>query len=180
MSDASRAILIVEDEPQIRRVLRMLLGVEQFRIIEAGTAAVGLSQARTHKPDLVILDLGLPDRDGMQVITGVRAWPKRTRSRHSKPVPMTTSANRSGHASSVHGCRWLYAIAPVQNCISTPIEYRLLEVLAQHIGFVVTHRVLLREVWGPASTEQTHYRARSGSTALAADGNRSRLSPGPA
>jgi len=115
MTDASRAILIVEDDPQIRRVLRMLLGVEQFRIIEAGTAAVGLSHARTHKPD----------RDGMQVITGIRAWSKRTRSRHSKPVPMTTSANRSGHASSVHGCRWLYAIAPVQNCISTPIEYRL-------------------------------------------------------
>jgi two-component system KDP operon response regulator KdpE len=196
MTDASRAILIVEDDPQIRRVLRTLLGLEQFRIIEADTAALGLSQARTHKPDLVIVDLGLPDRDGMQVIAGIRAWSR---------VPIIVLSARSAEADKVaaletgaddyiskpFGARELSARVQVALRHSagagaagtlltigawhvdlkarstrddagaelhlTPIEYRLLEVLAQHIGFVVTHRVLLQQVWGPASTEQTHY-----------------------
>lgn len=196
MTDASRAILIVEDDPQIRRVLRTLLGLGQFRIIEAGTAALGLSEARTHKPDLVIVDLGLPDRDGMEVITGVRAWSR---------VPIIVLSARSDEAGKVaaleagaddyiskpFGARELSARVQValrhsasagpagatviigpwhidlkartaeddngRELHLTPIEYRLLEVLAQHMGLVVTHRVLLQQVWGPASTEQTHY-----------------------
>jgi len=196
MTDASRAILIVEDDSQIRRVLRTLLGLGQFRILEADTAALGVSEARTHKPDLVIVDLGLPDRDGMQVITGIRAWSR---------VPIIVLSARSAEADKVaaleagaddyiskpFGARELSARVQVALRHSagagaagtlltigawhvdlkarstrsaaggelhlTPIEYRLLEVLAQHIGFVVTHRVLLQQVWGPASTGQTHY-----------------------
>jgi two-component system KDP operon response regulator KdpE len=179
-------------------VLRTLLGLEQFRVIEADTAALGLSAARTHKPDLVIVDLGLPDRDGMEVIAGVRAWSR---------VPIIVLSARSAEADKVaaleagaddyiskpFGARELsariqvalrhsagagagatgavLAIGPWRIDLKartarddagrelhlTPIEYRLLEVLAEHIGFVVTHRVLLQQVWGPASIEQTHY-----------------------
>jgi len=196
MTLASRAILIVEDDPQIRRVLRTLLGLEQFRIVEADTAALGLSSARTHKPDLVIVDLGLPDGDGMQVITGVRAWSR---------VPIIVLSARSAEADKVaaleagaddyiskpFGARELSARVQValrhsasagaagavlsigpwridlkartartdagRELRLTPIEYRLLEVLAQHVGLVVTHRVLMQQVWGPGSTEHTHY-----------------------
>ena len=189
-------MLIVEDDPSLRRVLRTLLGVEQFRVIEAETAAQGVSAARTHKPDLLIVDLGLPDHDGMQVITSVRTWSR---------VPIIVLSARSAEADKVaaleagaddyitkpFGARELSARVQValrhtasagaagatltigrwqidlkartardaagEELHLTPIEYRLLEVLAQHIGLVVTHRVLLQQVWGPASVEQTHY-----------------------
>lgn len=196
MTLASRAVLIVEDDPQIRRVLRTLLGLEQFRIIEAETAERALSAARNQKPDLIIIDLGLPDRDGMEVISGVRSWSR---------VPIIVLSARSAEADKVaaleagaddyvtkpFGARELSARVQValrhsvtvgaggellvigdwhidlkartaraedgRELHLTPIEYRLLEVLSEHIGFVVTHRVLLQQVWGPASTEQTHY-----------------------
>jgi len=65
---------VVEDEPQLRRVLRTLLELENFRVIEAETAERGVAEARTHKPDLLIVDLGLPDRDGTELISDVRSW----------------------------------------------------------------------------------------------------------
>jgi two-component system, OmpR family, KDP operon response regulator KdpE len=189
-------VLIVEDEPQIRHLLQTLLQLEQFRVIEADNAARGLSAAQTHKPDLVIIDLGLPDRDGTQVIRGIRAW---------STVPIIILSARTDEADKVaaleqgaddyitkpFGPREL--IARVQVALRhvatiadkgttlrigrwhidlaarsahdelgaplhlTPIEYRLLEVLHQHVGLVVTHRTLLRQVWGPASSEQVAY-----------------------
>jgi len=189
-------VLVVEDEPQIRRVLRTLLELEQFRVIEAETAALGLRSARTHKPDLVIVDLGLPDQDGMEVISGVRAWSRvpiivlSARSAESDKVA-ALEAGADDYISKPFGARELAARVQValrhsasagaagsalrigqwnidlkarlarddtgQELHLTPIEYRLLEVLAEHIGFVVTHRVLLQQVWGPASTNQTQY-----------------------
>jgi two-component system, OmpR family, KDP operon response regulator KdpE len=196
MTVASRAVLIVEDDPQIRRVLRTLLELEQFRIIEAETAELGLSAARTYKPDLIIVDLGLPDRDGMEIITGVRAWSRvpiivlSARSAEadkvaaleagaddyiSKPfgarelsarvqvaLRHSASAGASGEKITIGAWRIDLAARTARDDKGgelhlTPIEYRLLEVLAEHIGFVVTHRLLLQQVWGPASTEQTHY-----------------------
>ena len=196
MTTASRAVLVVEDEPQIRRVLRTLLELEQFRVIEADSAAIGLSEARAHKPDLIIIDLGLPDGDGMQIITAVRTWSN---------VPIIVVSARADEQDKVaaleagaddymtkpfaarelnarvqvalrHGSRTserssLLAIGPWQIDLHkrevrsaegeflhlTPIEYRLLEVLAQHLGMVVTHRQMLQHVWGPANTENTHY-----------------------
>jgi two-component system KDP operon response regulator KdpE len=196
MTLASRAVLVVEDEPQLRRVLRTLLELEKFRVFEADSAARALVEARTHKPDLLIVDLGLPDRDGSEVISGVRSWSR---------VPIIVLSARSDEADKVgaleagaddyvtkpFGAREL--IARVQVALRhtasagaagallqigawridltarsarderggelhlTPIEYRLLEVLAQHIGMVVTHRTLLQQVWGPGSAQQTHY-----------------------
>lgn len=196
MTQASRAALVVEDDPQIRRVLRTLLGLDQFRVVEAETAALGISAARTHKPDLVIIDLGLPDRDGMDVIQAIRAWSRvpiivlsaRSEERDkvaaldagaddyiSKPfgtrelsarvnVAMRHSAGAGAQGTTVRIGEWSIDLkartahgADGREQHLTPIEYRLLEVLAEHIGFVVTHRVLLAQVWGPSSTEQTHY-----------------------
>jgi len=196
MTLASRAVLVVEDEPQLRRVLRTLLELENFRVFEADSAARALVEARTHKPDLLIVDLGLPDRDGTEVITGVRSWSR---------VPIIVLSARSDEADKVgaleagaddyitkpFGARELMARVQValRHTASagaagavlqvgawridltarsarddtgaelhlTPTEFRLLEVLAQHIGLVVTHRALLQQVWGPGSAQQTHY-----------------------
>jgi two-component system, OmpR family, KDP operon response regulator KdpE len=74
MTNASRAILIIEDDPQIREVLRMALKLESYRVIEAENAMRGLADAKSHRPDLAIIDLGLPDLDGVEVITNIREW----------------------------------------------------------------------------------------------------------
>jgi two-component system KDP operon response regulator KdpE len=74
MSDAGPAILVIEDEPQIRRFLRAALTANGYRLVEAATAQEGLTQAATCQPDLVILDLGLPDLDGLEVTRRLREW----------------------------------------------------------------------------------------------------------
>jgi two-component system KDP operon response regulator KdpE len=86
MTEAMHQVLVVEDEPGIRDVLRVLLTAEHYRVVEASTAQRGLIEARSHKPDLMIVDLGLPDRDGVEVIAGVRAW---------SPVPIVVLSARS-------------------------------------------------------------------------------------
>jgi two-component system KDP operon response regulator KdpE len=196
MTVASRAVLVVEDEPQLRRVLRTLLELENFRVIEADSAERALVEARTHKPDLLIVDLGLPDRDGTEVITGVRSWSQvpiivlSARSDESDKVG-ALEAGADDYITKPFGARELTARVQValrhtasagvagaalqigawridlkarnardsggHELHLTPTEYRLLEVLAQHIGLVVTHRALLQQVWGPGSAQQTHY-----------------------
>jgi two-component system, OmpR family, KDP operon response regulator KdpE len=74
MTQAMHLILIVEDEPALRNILRALFEAQKFRVVEAATAARGEIEARTHKPDLMLIDLGLPDGDGMTVIRRVRSW----------------------------------------------------------------------------------------------------------
>ena len=74
MTEAMFRLLIVEDDPDIRRVLRTLLAVEGYRIVEADSAARGLIEARSHQPDVVLLDLGLPDRDGQSLIRDIRGF----------------------------------------------------------------------------------------------------------
>ncbi len=196
MTTASRSILVIEDEPQIRRVLRTLLELQHFRVVEAETAARGLSCARTQKPDLIFLDLGLPDRDGTELIRDVRAWSRvpiivlSARTDESDKVA-ALEAGADDYLTKPFGPRELAARVQValrhttesgaggaklligqwridlkartardlegQELHLTPIEYRLLEALGQHTGFVVTHHALLRQVWGPASAQQTQY-----------------------
>ena len=79
-------ILVVEDEPGIRQVLRVLLEAEHYRVVEAETAQRAEIEARSHKPDLVIVDLGLPDGDGLEVIRRLRAW---------SPVPVVVLSART-------------------------------------------------------------------------------------
>lgn len=74
MSDTGPLVLIIEDEPPIRRFLRATLTSHGYRLLEAGTAKEGLSQAMTQAPDLVLLDLGLPDMDGLEVTQRLREW----------------------------------------------------------------------------------------------------------
>jgi two-component system KDP operon response regulator KdpE len=72
--ESSVSVVVIEDEPQIRRFLRTALEAEGCAVAEAATAERGLIEAGTRKPDLVILDLGLPDRDGVEVVRDIRTW----------------------------------------------------------------------------------------------------------
>jgi two-component system KDP operon response regulator KdpE len=86
MSAERPAVIVIEDEPQLRRVLRTMLETNGFRCIESESARRGLLDAKTHRPDLILVDLGLPDRDGIEVIRGVRQW---------STVPMIVLSARS-------------------------------------------------------------------------------------
>ena len=86
MTQAMHLILIIEDEPGIRRVLRVLLEAENYRVVEAATAERGEIEVRAHKPDLLLVDLGLPDEDGLTLIRHIRAW---------SPVPVVVLSART-------------------------------------------------------------------------------------
>ncbi len=195
MADARATILIVEDEPEIRRFLRSSLTAEGYKIVESATAARGSVDAATHKPDLAIIDLGLPDFDGIDVIRRIRGWSSmpilvlsaRVQERAkidaldagaddyvTKPFGVGELLARVRvalrHAAGVRtAARELKlggAIIDLEarkathqgNIVHlTPIEYRLINCLAKHLGMVVTHNQLLREVWGPSHAADTHY-----------------------
>lgn len=74
MTQAMHRILLIEDDPAIREVVRVLLQAEQYRVIEAASAERALTEARSYRPDLLLVDLGLPDGDGIKVIRSVREW----------------------------------------------------------------------------------------------------------
>jgi two-component system KDP operon response regulator KdpE len=74
MTEAKATVLVIEDEPEIRRFLRASLAAEGYKVVEAGTGRRGAIDAATHKPDLAIVDLGLPDFDGLEVIRQIREW----------------------------------------------------------------------------------------------------------
>jgi two-component system KDP operon response regulator KdpE len=74
VTQAMHAVLVIEDDAAIRNVLRVLLQAERYRVVEAETAARAVIEARTHRPDLLLVDLGLPDGDGLKVIRDVRTW----------------------------------------------------------------------------------------------------------
>jgi two-component system KDP operon response regulator KdpE len=86
MTQAMHQVLVIEDEPEIRNVVRVLLETERYRVVEAENAARGEIEARAHKPDLLLVDLGLPDGDGITVIRNVRAW---------SPVPIIVLSART-------------------------------------------------------------------------------------
>lgn len=197
MSTDNRAtILIVEDEREIRRFLRSSLSDSGFEVVESETLRGGLVDAGTRKPDLVILDLGLPDGDGVDFIREVRAWSNlpivvlsaREAERDkigaldagaddylTKPfstgellarvraaLRRTTTATLDAGSTIRFGSVEIdLARRQVTNngegVHLTPIEYRLLTTLLAHEGKVLTHRNLLREVWGPAYVEHNHY-----------------------
>ena len=138
----SPTAIVIEDEPQIRRFVRGALEAEGWLVHEAATLRQGLAEAGTRKPDLLVLDLGLPDGDGTALIRDVRGW---------SAVPIIVLSARTDEADKIAA---LDAGAEVH---LTPIEYRLLGALITHPGRVLTHRQLLREVWGPAHAEQSHY-----------------------
>ena len=196
MSEIRARVLIVEDEADIRRFVRMALESEGHEAFEADCIKRGLIEAGTRRPELVVLDLGLPDGDGVDFIRDLRAW---------STTPVIVLSARSGEADKIAALdagaddylvkpfgagelmarvraqlrRNLQSGAPGEPlirfgdvCIDmtrriversgqpvhlTPIEYRLLTYLATQPNRVVTHRQLLKIVWGPGHTEDTHY-----------------------
>jgi len=188
-------VLVVDDEPPIRRFLRASLEAAGFVVVSADDAAAALVAVASEKPDVVILDLGLPDRSGFEVITEVR--------KHS-PVPIIVLSARSDerskvealdlgadyyigkpfgmaelmarlraalrHAFKVQGELPLFisgdlSVDLVRRHVMrggrevklSPKEFELLRHLVTHAGKVLTHRQLLREVWGPAQADEVQY-----------------------
>lgn len=190
-------ILVVEDDPQIRRFLRATLAAEGYQFHEALTAEEGAAQAAARRPDLILLDLGLPDHDGLEVIRGVREWSQmpivvvsaRGQEKDkiaaldlgaddyvAKPFAVgellarIRAALRRSASAGQDGSGAVLRFGKVEVDLEkrlvkvdgedvhlTPNEYKLLQVLVQHAGKVLTQRQLLNEVWGPNHTEQAQY-----------------------
>ncbi len=202
MPSRQPVVVVIEDEPQIRRFVRGALQAQGWQVHEAGTLQSGLTEAGTRQPDLLVLDLGLPDGDGIALIRDVRGW---------SSVPIIVLSARSGeddkiaaldagaddfltkpfgvgellarvranlrrpraaagegggvpseqavfHFGDVEVDRHARVVRRAGAAVHlTPTEYRLLGVLMANAGRVLTHRQLLREVWGPSHAEQNHY-----------------------
>ena len=188
-------VLIVEDEQAIRRFLRTALEADGLRVYEAETLQRGLLEAATRKPDLIILDLGLPDGDGIDFIRDLRQWSAipvivlSARSEESDKIA-ALDAGADDYLSKPFGIGELQArlrvalrrhasgtsLEPVVHFSNvkvdiaarlvhrgdeeihlTPIEFRLLAVLLNNAGKVLTQRQLLNQVWGPNAVEHSHY-----------------------
>ena len=189
--------LLIEDEIQMRRFLRAALQSHEYQLVEATTAREGLAQAAGRNPDVILLDLGLPDGDGIDLTRRIREWSTvpiivlsargreedkvaaldagaddyvtkpfgvgellarlRVALRHSTPGAGATSEP----VFTVGGLRVDFEHRRVfvddTEVHLTPTEYKLLGALVRHAGKVLTHRQLLKDVWGPNAVEHTHY-----------------------
>ena len=190
-------VLIVDDEPQVRRFLRTSLPAAGYRWIEAATGSEALRLAGQYVPDVVLLDLGLPDMEGREVALALRKWSAapilvlsargqerekvelldagaddyltkpfgfdelvariRAALRRVARVASDSSAGVSecGPLRIDHAARRVFVDGAEVHL--TPIEFKLLAVLAAHAGGIVTRKQLLLEVWGPQNTGETQY-----------------------
>jgi two-component system KDP operon response regulator KdpE len=190
-------ILVIEDDAPIRKFLRIMLESHDFDVSEAETAATGIGHAVSEPPDAIVLDLGLPDEDGLRVIQRLREWSQipiivlSARGRESDKVA-ALDAGADDYLTKPFGAGELLARLRValrhaarlgttadasifqlrelvvdlgrrevtlggESIRLTPTEYRLLVVLIRNAGKVVTHRQLLKEVWGPDSVSENQY-----------------------
>lgn len=197
MTATSPLILVVEDELPIRRFLRTALTGENYRLAEAETGQLAIRLAAQQPPDLVILDLGLPDMDGQEVLQQLREWLKApililsARDQEKQKVaaldhgaddyltkPFSTGELLARirvalrHAAGAHGAEDSAEFSSGDLRVDlagrrvfvrgseihlTPLEYKLLTTLIKHAGKVLTHRFLLKEVWGPHHLQESHY-----------------------
>ena len=177
MTEPHPRVLVVEDEPEIRRFVCVALEREGYEAYEADGVERGGIEAGTRRPDLVVLDLGLPDGDGVDLIRRLRTW---------SDVPIVVLSARTDEPDKVDaldaGAERLHQVvvgAGGETVLEfgdvrldrahrtverggeavhlTPIEYRLLAHLAAHPHSVLTHRQLLQAVWGPGHVEDSHY-----------------------
>jgi two-component system KDP operon response regulator KdpE len=197
MPETCATILVIEDEPALQRFLRVTLESQNFKVIEAASGEAGLKQAATARPDFVILDLGLPDMDGVEVAKRLREWSAMpiiivsARGKEQDKV-IALDAGADDYLTKPFGVGELLArvrvvlrhlastnqetgdavfesgslrvdfsrreVTAQGNAVHlTPNEFKLLSVLIKHAGKVLTHRQLLRDVWGPDSGEEMHY-----------------------
>ncbi len=195
MNETTARVIVVEDEPQIRRFVCDALRRDGCASIEAATARQGLDELARGKADLVILDLGLPDMNGIEFIRDMRSWStvpililSARSAERDKIAALDTGADdylckpfgvgellarvrallrrhgQAGEASPHHRfgdvevdlSRRIVSRGGVEIHL-TQIEYRLLAVMLANSGKVLTHRHLIREVWGPGHSEQGHY-----------------------
>ncbi|WP_437193290.1 response regulator [Planctomicrobium sp. SH527] len=188
-------ILIIEDEQPIRRFLRASLSSEGYLVTEADSGQDGLKKAISQPPDLVILDLGLPDLDGQEVLERLREWCTApiiilsARDQESQKIlaldhgaddyltkpfgvgellARIRTALRHVHRNSKEST--IITVGDLRVDLTsrlvfrndnevhlTPLEYKLLVTMLKHQGKVLTHRFLLREVWGPQDSHENHY-----------------------
>jgi two-component system, OmpR family, KDP operon response regulator KdpE len=195
MSEALKPlVLIVDDEPQIRRLLTVTLEANGYRVIAAATGQEGLVLAAQHRPDLIVLDLGLPDLSGREILNRLREWST------TPVVILSVQDDEAGKVAALDAGADDYVTKPFntaellarlrvasrhalkqedtavfqtgdlvvdlatrqvtlkgQEVKFTATEYNLLRLLVRHAGKVVTHRQILREVWGPGHENDTHY-----------------------
>jgi two-component system, OmpR family, KDP operon response regulator KdpE len=187
-------LLVIDDEIQIRRLLKINLEAAGYRVYEAATGEAGVAEAAQRRPDIVVLDLGLPDMDGVTVLKRIREWSSvpvvvlsvrdrdddkiaaldngaddyltkpfstgellarlRVAQRHARP-----SADEAVFRADRLEVDLTSRTVKVEGkqIKLTATEYALLQLFVRHAGKVLTHRQILKEVWGPNYVEQTHY-----------------------
>jgi two-component system KDP operon response regulator KdpE len=188
-------VLVIEDEPSMRRFLRATLESHGYDALLAATASEGIALATQHAPSIILLDLGLPDGDGLSLTREIRSWSTvpilivSARGREddkvevldagaddylTKPFGVNELLARLRVAlrrsAGVEGGSGVIVQGPLEIDVPrhevrirgasahlTPIEFRLLLVLAKNAGRVMTHRQILQEVWGPNAGAQNHY-----------------------
>ena len=190
------SILVVEDEVEIRRLVRRVLEHEGHEVHEAATLQRGLIEAGTRRPDLVVLDLGLPDGDGVELVRELRKWstiPVIILSARTLEADKITALDAGAddylikpfgageltarvraqlrrHQQQTPAGEAIVSFGDIQIDLArrtversgtllhlTPIEYKLLTHLAAQPDRVITHPQLLKAVWGPGHTQDTHY-----------------------
>lgn len=187
-------ILVVDDEPQIRKFLRISLGANGYEVLEAETGTAGIEAARAHAPDLLVLDLGLPDMDGQEVVSAVRtfsAMPIIILSVRADEFDKVEALDRGANDYVVKPFGIAELMARVRAVLRSrapqeaedvlvagPVtidlgrrivtkggteihlskkEWELLAFMARRPDHVLTHRQILKEVWGPAHVDDTAY-----------------------